>query len=87
MSRRVNKRLQQLNKHGPPGSRSTQDPDPAGTWLPFVAAGLSGLLTISLAAAWFGGRSVELSIEARVTEQLASAGIGDVRVDASGRNV
>ncbi|GBE24156.1 outer membrane porin F precursor [bacterium BMS3Bbin02] len=87
MSRRVNKRLQQLNKHGPPGSRSTQDPDPAGTWLPFIAAGLSGLLTISLAAAWFGGRSVELSIEARVTEQLASAGIGDVRVDASGRNV
>ncbi len=87
MSRSVNKRLQQLNKHGPPGSRSTQEPVPTGTWLPFIAAGLSGLLVISLAAAWFGGRTVELSIETRVSEQLAAAGISDIRVEASGRNV
>jgi OmpA-OmpF porin, OOP family len=89
MSRSVNKRLQNLNKHGPPGSQTRQDPDPdpVGRWLPFVAAGLSGLLVLSLAAAWFGGKSVEQSIEARVSQQLSAAGIGDIRVDASGRDV
>ncbi|VAW01689.1 hypothetical protein MNBD_ACTINO02-134 [hydrothermal vent metagenome] len=87
MSRSVNKRLRQLNKSGPPGPRSTQDPNPAGTWLPFVAAGLSGLLVISLTAAWFGGRSVEQAIETRVSDQLSQAGISDIRIKADGRNV
>lgn len=87
MSRRVNKRLQELNIRGSsrPGQRVVDDAPLA--WLPFIAASMTGLLVLVLVAAWFGGKSVEDSIESTLAEQFLEAGLRNISVTADGRAV
>ena len=87
MSRRVNKRLQGLNTRGSsrPGQRVVDDAPLA--WLPFIAASMTGLLVLVLVAAWFGGKSVEDSIESTLAEQFLEAGLRNISVTADGRAV
>lgn len=87
MSRRVNKRLQELNTRGSsqPGQRVVDDAPLA--WLPFIAASMTGLLVLVLVAAWFGGKSVEDSIESTLAEQFLEAGLRNISVTADGRAV
>ena len=87
MSRRVNKRLQELNTRGSsrPGQPVVDDTPLA--WLPFIAASMTGLLVLVLVAAWFGGKSVEDSIESTLAEQFLEAGLKNISVTADGRAV
>lgn len=87
MSRRVNKRLQELNIRGSsrPGQRVVDDAPLA--WLPFIAASMTGLLVLVLVAAWFGGKSVQDSIESTLAEQFLEAGLRNISVTADGRAV
>lgn len=87
MSRRINKRLQELNTRGSsrPG-QSVVDDTPLA-WLPFIAASMTGLLVLVLVAAWFGGKSVEDSIESTLAEQFLEAGLKNISVTADGRAV
>lgn len=87
MSRRVNKRLQELNTRGlsRPGQRVVDDTPLA--WLPFIATSMTGLLVLVLVAAWFGGKSVEDSIENTLAEQFLEAGLKNISVTADGRAI